>query len=187
MKWSDGTPMTAADVAFTFNLMKKFPALDLNSVWSVLSSVHTAERRPGRLTFKTRAVPYFYYIADQVFIVPAAHLGEDQEPGDSTRDANPVGTGAVHGPPVQPPEHHLRGRTPHYWEPGEPKIARDQYPAFTSNDPANTYLATGQAQWGGQFIPNIKAFYLSKSTGEPLLVPPIANVSAWSSNLNVPG
>ena len=31
--------MTAADVAFTFNLMKKFPALDLNSVWSVLSSV----------------------------------------------------------------------------------------------------------------------------------------------------
>src|SRR5215472_3512880 len=38
VKWSDGTPMTAADVAFTFNLMKKFPTLDLNSVWSVLSS-----------------------------------------------------------------------------------------------------------------------------------------------------
>src|SRR6201993_2751889 len=29
VKWSDGTPMTAADVAYTFNLTKKYPALDL--------------------------------------------------------------------------------------------------------------------------------------------------------------
>ncbi|HEV2932261.1 MAG TPA: ABC transporter substrate-binding protein, partial [Streptosporangiaceae bacterium] len=39
VKWSDGTPMTAADVAYTFNLIKKYPALDLTGVWSVLSSV----------------------------------------------------------------------------------------------------------------------------------------------------
>ena len=39
VKFNDGTPMTAADVAFTFNLMKKYKTLDLNSVWSVLSSV----------------------------------------------------------------------------------------------------------------------------------------------------
>ena len=30
--------MTAADVAYTFNLIKKVPALDVNSVWSVLSA-----------------------------------------------------------------------------------------------------------------------------------------------------
>src|SRR5215831_3179433 len=28
VKWSDGTPMTAADVAFTFNMTKKNPGLD---------------------------------------------------------------------------------------------------------------------------------------------------------------
>src|SRR6266700_196769 len=39
VKFSDGTPMTAADVAYTFNLIKKVPALDVDSVWSVLSSV----------------------------------------------------------------------------------------------------------------------------------------------------
>jgi peptide/nickel transport system substrate-binding protein len=32
VKWSDGTPMTAADVAYTFNLIKKYPALDLTGV-----------------------------------------------------------------------------------------------------------------------------------------------------------
>ena len=54
VKWTDGTPMTAADVVFTFNLMKKFPALDLNSVWSVLSSV-TQQGDQVVLTFKSAA------------------------------------------------------------------------------------------------------------------------------------
>ena len=39
VKFSDGTPMTAADVVFTFDLLKANPALDLNAVWSVLKSV----------------------------------------------------------------------------------------------------------------------------------------------------
>ncbi len=60
------------------------------------------------------------------------------------------------------------------------------YPAFTSNDPANTYLATGQAQWGSQFIPNINAFYTSKSPDNHYWFPPIANVSLIP-NLTVPG
>src|SRR5580658_5548451 len=69
VKFSDGTPMTAADVAYTFNLIKKVPALDVNSVWSVLSSV-TQSGDTVAMTFKTAAVPYFYYIADQIPIVP---------------------------------------------------------------------------------------------------------------------
>ena len=60
------------------------------------------------------------------------------------------------------------------------------YPAFTSNDPANTYLATGQAQWGSQFIPNIDSFYTSKSPDNHYWFPPIANVSLIP-NLTVPG
>src|SRR6476659_5357634 len=39
VKFNDGTPMTPADVVFTFNLLKKFPALDLPGVWGALSSV----------------------------------------------------------------------------------------------------------------------------------------------------
>src|SRR5271166_60406 len=34
VKFSNGTPMTAADVAFTFNLLKKFKVLDINAIWS---------------------------------------------------------------------------------------------------------------------------------------------------------
>ena len=69
VKFSDGTPLTADDVAYTFNLIKKYPALDLNAVWSVLSSV-TAKADQVTMVFSAPAVPYFYYIADQVPIVP---------------------------------------------------------------------------------------------------------------------
>ena len=34
MKWTDGSDFTANDVAFTFNLMKKYPAIDIGGVWN---------------------------------------------------------------------------------------------------------------------------------------------------------
>ena len=39
VEWSDGKPFSAHDVAYTFNLMKKFPALDSRNSWGFLKSV----------------------------------------------------------------------------------------------------------------------------------------------------
>jgi peptide/nickel transport system substrate-binding protein len=183
VKWNDGTPMSAADVAFTFNLLKKFPTLDLNSAWSVLSSV-TQQGNKVVMTFKNAAVPYFYYIADQTPIVPQ-HVWSTIANPVSYADANPVGTGAFMVHPCSA-QNITYVANPHYWQPGEPKLAKVLYPAFTSNDPANTYLATGQAQWGSQFIPNIESFYTSKSPDNHYWFPPIANVTLIP-NLTVPG
>src|SRR6516162_4301888 len=160
VKFSDGTPMTAADVAFTFNLMKKFPALDVNSVWSVLQSV-TQSGNQVVFTFQAPSVPYFYYIGDQTPIVPE-HIWTTIANPVTYADNNPVGTGAFIVRPCTP-QNITYLANPHYWQPGLPKVAKVLYPAFTSNDPANTYLATGQAQWGSQFIPNIETVYVAKS------------------------
>jgi peptide/nickel transport system substrate-binding protein len=184
VKWNDGTPMTAADVAFTFNLMKKFPALDLDSVWSVLSSVTQQGSDQVAMTFKTPAVPYFYYIADQTPIVPE-HIWSKIANPVTYSDPNPVATGAFMVKPCSP-QNITYVANPHYWQAGEPKLAKVLYPAFTSNDPANTYLATGQAQWGSQFIPDIQSFYTSKSPDNHYWFPPIANVTLIP-NLTVPG
>ncbi|MBV9823518.1 MAG: ABC transporter substrate-binding protein, partial [Actinobacteria bacterium] len=44
---------------------------------------------------------------------------------------------------------------------------------------ANNYLASGQAQWGSQFIPSISKFYLTKSKSNHIWFPPVANVSLF--------
>jgi peptide/nickel transport system substrate-binding protein len=183
VKWNDGTPMTAADVAFTFNLMKKFPGLDLNSVWSDLSGV-TQQGSNVVMTFKNVAVPNFYYIADQTLIVPQ-HIWSKIANPVTYADANPVATGAFMVKPCSP-QNITYVANPNYWQPGEPKIAKVLYPAFTTNAPANTYLATGQAQWGSQFIPSINSFYTSKSPDNHYWFPPIANVTLIPNN-KVPG
>jgi peptide/nickel transport system substrate-binding protein len=58
VKFSNGTPLSANDVAYTFNLLKKYPALDLPGVWSVLSSV-TATGDQVTMDFSAPAVPWF--------------------------------------------------------------------------------------------------------------------------------
>lgn len=182
VKWSDGTPMTAADVAFTFNLLKKFPGLDIQAVWSVLSSVKQQGSNQVVMTFKTAAVPYFYYIADQVPIVPQ-HIWSKIANPVTYNDPDPIGTGAYTVHPCTP-ENITYLANNHYWQAGEPHIAKVDYPAFTSNDPANTYLATGQAQWGSQYIPSIAAFYTSKSSSYHYWFPPVANVSLFINLTN---
>lgn len=182
VKWTDGKPMTAADVVFTFNMLKKFKALDVNSVWSVLSSVTQSGANQVVMTFKTPAVTYFYYIADQVAIVPQ-HIWSTIADPVKYPDTNPIGTGAFVVNPCRPQNITYKAN-PHYWQPGLPKVSTVNYPAFTTNDTANTYLANGQAQWGSQFIPSIEKFYLSKSPNYHYWFPPVANVTLFINLTN---
>src|SRR6266567_1134786 len=91
VKWSDGKPLTAGDVLFTFNLLKAHPGLDLNASWSILKDV---KRSGDKVTFdfKDSAVPYFYYIAGQTPIVPQ-HVWASISNPVTFKDTHPVGTG----------------------------------------------------------------------------------------------
>ena len=146
VKFSDGTPMTAADVVYTFNLIKKYPALDLTGDWAVLSSVTQAGSNQVVMKFKHPAVPAFYYIAGQTPIVPEAVWSKIKNPV-SFADPNPVGTGPYKVNPCTK-QNITYTANPNYWQPGLPNIKKVQYPAFTSNNTANDQLASGQAQWG---------------------------------------
>ena len=174
VKWNDGTAMTAADVVYTFNLMKKYPALDLPGVWSVLSSV-TQSGDQVVMKFKAPAVPDFYYIAGQTPIMPQ-HVWSKVSNPVTYANPHPVGTGPYKVNPCTA-QNVTYTANPTYWQPGLPKIKTVQYPAFTSNNTANDQLANGQAQWGSQYIPNIKAFYTAKSPDFHYWFPPTVNVS----------
>jgi peptide/nickel transport system substrate-binding protein len=181
VKFSNGTPMTAADVVYTFNLLKANKTLDINAVWSVLSSVTQKGSNQVVMTFKTAAVPYFYYIADQVGIVPQAVWSKIANPVTYT-DKSPIGTGAYTVSKCTP-QNITYTANKHYWQPGLPKVETVNYPAFLTNDTANTYLANGQAQWGSQFIPSISKF-LAPQPAMKWWFPPTANVSLFINQTN---
>ena len=178
VKWSDGKPFSAADVVFTFNLMKKFPAADLQAVWSVVKSVTQQGSNQVVFNFAQPAVPYFYNIADLVGIA-AQHVWASVKDPTTYNDSNPVGTGPFMLAPSSP-QTITYVRNPHYWQPGKPYLDKVLYPAFTSNPPANLLLAEGKADWGGQFIPSIDAYYMSKDrANNHYWFPPEDNVSLY--------
>ena len=182
VKWNDGQPLTADDVVYTFKLIKTNSALDLQSVWSVLSDVSKQGSDQVAMTFQSPAVPYFYYIAGQQPIVPQHVWSQVKDPVAENNPA-PIGSGPF--TIACTPQNIAYTRNPSYWQPGLPYLDKVNYPAFTDNDPANQYLATGQAQWGGQFIPNIDTYYVNKDKAHRhYWFPPIQNVNLFM-NLTV--
>src|SRR5436190_34907 len=177
LKWTDGKPLTAADVLFTFNLLKSQSALDLNAAWSVLKSVKQQGSNKVVFDFKGPAVPYFYYIAAQTPIVPQ-HIWSKIKDPVTYKDDHPVGSGPFTMSSCSPQVIKYK-KNPDYWQAGKPTIDTVYYPAFTSNDPANQQLASGKAQWGSQFIPNINKFYASKSPDNHYWFPPVVNVAVY--------
>jgi peptide/nickel transport system substrate-binding protein len=181
VKWSDGVPFTADDVAYTFNIMKQVPATDLYALWSAagLQSV-TASGDQVTMDFKQAAQPYFYFFADQVAIVPK-HIfdtGDAAAHPDTWNDPNPVGTGPFEVNPCSANNIQYTAN-PNYWQAGKPDVQKIEYPAYLDNGPANLDLASGKAQWGSQYIPGIKQFYLDKSADNHTWSPPVLNVSIF--------
>jgi peptide/nickel transport system substrate-binding protein len=178
VKWSDGSPMTAADVAFTFNMLKAHHSMDLESLWSNVGGPLTSVTASGNQVVMTLNKPsplYFYNIADQVAIVPQ-HIWSKIANPTTYNDKSPVGTGAytMHS---CTPSNIVYKANPHYYQAGLPKIKTVNFPAYLSNPPANSDLASGADQWGSQFIPDIQAAYLNKSPYYHTYSPPVASVS----------
>ena len=177
VKWSDGKPLTAADVVFTFQLIKKHPALDLNAVWSVLSHRDPEGLEPGRLQLQDggRTVLLLRRRADADRA--AAPLGTGEGPGhvqgsQSSRQRRLRDVLLLTAGDQVHEERDVLAE-------GAAQDRHGLLPGLTSNDPANLDLATGKAQWGSQFIPSIKSFYLSKSPDNHYWFPPVVNVSIF--------
>ena len=178
VQWSDGQPFSADDVLYTFQLLKKNSALDLQSDWSVLADVQKQGSDKIVFTFQTSAVPYFYQIAGQTAIVPQ-HIWTTYSDPTTQKVDKPVGTGPFTMNQCTP-QNITYTRNANYWQKGLPHIQTVNYPAFTDNDPANQFLAQGQAEWGGQFIPNIEAYYVAKDKAHNhYWFPPIDNINIW--------
>lgn len=160
VQWSDGEPLTAHDVAFTFELLRKHAALDQHGVWKVLSRVEATSDAVVVFSFSRVFVPGLFRIAQQP-IVPKHVWSEVADPVTFT-NPNPVATGPFTEVKTFKNQVYELARNPRYWQPGKPHVAGLRFPAFPSNEPAALALMNGEIDWSGKFIPDIDKVYVQK-------------------------
>ncbi len=160
VKWSDGTPFTSDDVVFTLELLKKYPAMDVNSMWQVIKSVSAPDASTVLVTLNKPFTPILWYLAGQTWIVSRHHYAGV---GDASQyaDPNPVGTGPYLLKSFTPQIYSLV-KNPNYWQPGKPVVNEITFPAFDSNTSSELALDSGQIEWGGDYIPNIQQTYINR-------------------------
>ena len=111
VKWNNGTPLTPADVAYSFDLLKSNPAINLDGL--PISGV-TTSGNDVTVTFTSAQYTNLQDIAG-IAIVPKSVWSTAGNPATYT-DANPVGTGPYMLSSFTP-EGFTLVKNPHYWQP----------------------------------------------------------------------
>ncbi len=149
VKWTDGQPFTSADVKFTFDLMKQYPALDQGSLWAtLLKSVDAPDSSTVVFNLQHADSTALFRIGGSVFIVPQhiwANISGD--PAKFANDHNPVGTGPYMLKSFSP-DLVTYTVNPHYWG-IKPQVQTIQIPSFKDNTTAITAMVKGQLDWAG--------------------------------------
>jgi peptide/nickel transport system substrate-binding protein len=163
VKWSDGVPFTAQDVAFTFNYGKKYPVADQQGLFAKPAQLASVAASGNKVIFNLTTVntTIFTQIANDYYIIPQ-HIWSKVTNPATFANPNPVGTGPFTQVTDFTPQGYTLAKNPYYWQP----LAFDgvHVPSFTSNDAALLANAQGQLDQTGNFIPNCAQAYAAKNS-----------------------
>ncbi len=162
VNWSDGQPLTSADVKFTFDLMKQYPALDQTSVWALLKSVDAPDNSTVVFSLVHPQSTALFRIGNAVYIVPQHIWGNvSGDPAKFANDKNPVGTGPYKL--VSYSTDLIKYQVnPNYWG-TKPQVQYVEVPSIKDNTTAITNMIQGKLDWMGTgWNPDYNSLYTSK-------------------------
>lgn len=160
INWSDGTPLTAADVKFTWELGQEYVALPFSGTWDWLTEIEQVD--DYTLNFKFSEVLYHQWERnlEQYGMVPA-HIFSEMSEEEITAGANenPVGSGAYlyesHGQ-----DRVVLVKNPDWWaiEQMGWEVAPERIVDLVnrSNNVSLGMLLQGDLDWSNNFLPGVK-------------------------------
>jgi peptide/nickel transport system substrate-binding protein len=174
VKWSDGTPFTAQDVAFTFNYIKKYPVLDMSGIWSDVNHLQSvaASGDTVTFTFSQPNTPLFYYIAG-VLITPEHVWSTITNPSTYT-NPNPVVTGPFLFKTFKSPDQIVAVKNPDYWMEGRPYVDQIVMQSVNSNTTTLLYMIKHEYDVSYLYIPDPQTAWVAKD--------PALNHYWWPTN-----
>ncbi|MFG1628464.1 ABC transporter substrate-binding protein [Kribbella sp. NPDC049227] len=155
VKWSDGQPMTAEDVAYSFQIRKDNEALNPEAI--PYGTITTSGNKVD-LTF-TRSQFVNQNKILTAFVVPKHQWSTLKDPTQDTLKS-PIGTGPYTVKSFTPQTTTLVLRDS-YWQ-DLPKVKELRYTSYNDNNAQTTALANGASEWSFVFVPNVKAVYQDK-------------------------
>lgn len=160
LKWSDGEALTADDVVFTYDYIKKFPALDFISVSAQLASVEKVDDR----TVKFNLNEPNSLIANTIVGMPIVpeHIWADIADPVTFANENPVGSGPMTEITRFTPQVYEQCRNPNYWDAENLKVDCLRMPQLADNPQVLAALAAGTLDWATSFIPDIDNTFVAK-------------------------
>jgi peptide/nickel transport system substrate-binding protein len=164
VRWSDGRPLTPADVVFTLTAGRRDSVLDQIGL-----------TRPGNEVVSVRAVgsdrvairlrrPDFQFVqavlANNVHVVPK-HIWAHVKHVGGWANPNPVGTGPFDVVERFDTQSYILARNPHYWQRGRPFVACLERVVASSPESALFQLRRSQVDVTNDLFPNVQAAYVA--------------------------
>jgi peptide/nickel transport system substrate-binding protein len=190
VKWSDGTPFTASDVAFTFNYLKVNPSLDLNAIWkSSLRSVVATGANTVVFTFSKpdtpEAVAILFGTDGSTTVILPQHIWAAIKSPATFTNTSPVGTGPFTFTSFSTSSV-VYTKNPGYWEAGRPYINSVVFSSTDSNTTAELGLENGSIDMSYDAISDPSATFLSKNKANAIFWP-ISNMNYLYMNTMAKG
>jgi peptide/nickel transport system substrate-binding protein len=160
LKWSDGQPLTAADVVFTYNYIKQYPALDFVSIWQFISGVEQVDKQTVRFTLRQPSA----LAVDRLIALPIVpeHVWKSITEPVTFANENPVGSGPMTEVTRFTPQTYDQCRNPHYWDAAHLSVDCMRFPQLADNNQILAASASGQLDWGVAFLPDVEKTFVAK-------------------------
>jgi len=159
VKWHDGKPLTVDDVVFTYEMIKKNPALDYRGIGPILDSV-TGQGDQVVMTFASPAVLLFSKIA-MLEIVPK-HIWEKEKDPVTFTNADAVGSGPYKVKTFNNRQMVLE-RDADYWQADKVKVKELRFSKAAEGQTDQLRLERGEYDANAMFVPDIDKVYVAKN------------------------
>ena len=162
--WSDGKPLTSADVVYSLLAGKQDPVMDrigLTGAGNEVTSVSAKGRYGVVIKLSSADSQFIAATLNRQFVVPK-HIWQGVSDPKSFLNPSPVGSGPFDVISRFTTQDYVFAKNPHYWQAGQPKIPCVEYVQASSNDAALALIQSGQADWTHNFVPNVEKAYVAK-------------------------
>jgi peptide/nickel transport system substrate-binding protein len=172
VKFTDGTPVTAADVKFCLDRVKNDPKLIWNFLETAISKVDAVNSSTVKVTLKYPWAPFLSDVA--VFstgIYPAAYF---KKVGAKGLSAHPIGSGPYMLSSFSPGTSTILTKNPNYWDAASYPIKQVEFRVVSNDTSRLLQVQSGDIDVDNVLAPNLVAQLKGSQSAQPVLYPSTA-------------